>query len=259
MGWRRYAASDGYSHACAVYPDGYSHADQNTYTDTNQCAADCHSHTHADADSYPDTDSHSHTYRTRADANSYTDTMPELYMMKKGFTLMELMIVMVLMGILVTLGVASFKSARQKGNDIRRKSNLASIAKALEAYAADHDGYPTDDGYGNIRGCDYGSGFPATCNWGGEWKDDKGTYYMVLLSGDPTAGRKYFYDYDATKGTFQLYALLENTNDVDLQKSGGVLQYYSSTLCSSTLFCNYGVSSTNVNLTTGHTLTASTQ
>ena len=64
--------------------------------------------------------------------------------MKKGFTLMELLIVIALIGILVTMGVASYSTAQVKSRDARRKADMKVIQNAYEQYYADTSStYPT--------------------------------------------------------------------------------------------------------------------
>lgn len=66
--------------------------------------------------------------------------------MKKGFTLMELLIVIALIGILVTMGVASYSTAQIKSRDTRRRSDMKVIQNAFEQYYSENNGdYPSDD------------------------------------------------------------------------------------------------------------------
>lgn len=181
-----------------------------------------------------------------------------------GFTLMEIMVVMVLLSILTVMGLGSFRSARTKSRDTRRKADISNITRALEAYYNDVGKYPADDGAGQIVGCNGspdGTTAPSVCAWGGEWKDAPGTYYMILLPADPATGRQYYYDSDAAGSFFQLYTLLENNQDIDLARGGSNnVQYYSGTDCDGTLnilYCNYGRGSTNKALIEGHDLTDS--
>ena len=65
--------------------------------------------------------------------------------MKKGFTLMELLIVIALIGILVTMGVASYSTAQIKSRDSRRKVDMKVYQNALEQFYADQNStYPAD-------------------------------------------------------------------------------------------------------------------
>ena len=56
---------------------------------------------------------------------------------KKGFTLLEVLIVIAIIGILVSIGVASFSSAQKKSRDSRRRSDMKAAQNAVEQYYAD--------------------------------------------------------------------------------------------------------------------------
>lgn len=63
--------------------------------------------------------------------------------MKKGFTLVELLVVVAIIGILLSIVIVNVTSSRQKARDARRKADLRSIQTALELYANSHgDTYP---------------------------------------------------------------------------------------------------------------------
>lgn len=63
---------------------------------------------------------------------------------RKGFTLIELMIVIAIIAILAAILVPNFVKARAQGQLTSCKSNLKNIGTACEMYAADHNGrYPT--------------------------------------------------------------------------------------------------------------------
>ncbi len=62
---------------------------------------------------------------------------------KRGFTLIELLVVIAIIGILSSIVLASLNSARKKGRDARRISDIKQIQLALEL-AFDADGvYPS--------------------------------------------------------------------------------------------------------------------
>ena len=60
-----------------------------------------------------------------------------------GFTLIELLVVIAIIGILSSVVLASLNSARQKGRDARRISDVKQIQLALELYYDTNAGYPT--------------------------------------------------------------------------------------------------------------------
>lgn len=61
-------------------------------------------------------------------------------MSKKGFTIVELLIVIVVIAILAALTIVAYNGIQQRARDSVRKSDLAAIAKALKLYAVDNNG-----------------------------------------------------------------------------------------------------------------------
>src|SRR5579864_21753 len=61
---------------------------------------------------------------------------------KRGFTLIELLVVIAMIGILASIVLASLNSARQKGRDARRISDVKEIQLALELYYDANGSYP---------------------------------------------------------------------------------------------------------------------
>jgi prepilin-type N-terminal cleavage/methylation domain-containing protein len=64
---------------------------------------------------------------------------------KSGFTLIELMIVVAIIGILAAIAIPKFASLIRKSNEGASKGNLGSIRGALSIYYGDLEGqYPSD-------------------------------------------------------------------------------------------------------------------
>lgn len=55
-------------------------------------------------------------------------------MKNKGFTLVELLVVIAIIGVLSAIAVVNLNSARNKGVDAARKSNLSSLPAGAEVY-----------------------------------------------------------------------------------------------------------------------------
>jgi type II secretion system protein G len=70
---------------------------------------------------------------------------PHIHFLKQGFTLLELLIVISIIGILVTVATASYTSSQQKARNSRRMSDIKSIQNAAEQFYADNSSsYPSD-------------------------------------------------------------------------------------------------------------------
>lgn len=164
--------------------------------------------------------------------------MPKVLPSKNGFTLVELLIVMSIIGVLATLIIGSFASSQIRGRDAQRKSDLKQIGGALELFYGDHGQYPGSDGSGKIMACPFSASGSSACTWGtGELSDTKTTYFKVV-PGDPSTGTNYFYRTvdPPTNQKYQIYARLENTQDKQI--------IVTSYLCGSKN-CNFALTSAN--------------
>ena len=160
---------------------------------------------------------------------------------KQGFTLVELLIVISIMGILTVIGMASFKTIQLKSRDARRKNDLNSISKALNMYYNDTGIFPHGSPNINTMIKTIGVGFSANVN-------GTTTTYMVEMPRETTLGVK-DYSYTYTTGrSFKLLANLENENDDGCIKdgSGNVLKTFDSYTVS--IGCIYGISSSNIKI-----------
>jgi general secretion pathway protein G len=61
---------------------------------------------------------------------------------KKGFTFVELLVVITIIGVLASIGVVTYSSANKKSRDGKRMADVEQIRAALEMYRADNDAYP---------------------------------------------------------------------------------------------------------------------
>lgn len=61
----------------------------------------------------------------------------------RGFTIVELLIVIVVIGILAALVIVTYNGIQQKARDTERKTDINAIHGQLEAYQAQNGKYPT--------------------------------------------------------------------------------------------------------------------
>lgn len=126
-------------------------------------------------------------------------------LMKNGFTLMELLIVIAVMAIIASVGLGSFTFSLKKGRDAQRKSDLGQVARALESFAIDNKGaYPIDN---------------SVIPWGRVWQVGR-TLYMTKVPTDPVATNAYYYVRAENGNGYSLYSTLENDKDAFYDSDG---------------------------------------
>ncbi len=118
---------------------------------------------------------------------------------RSGFTLLELLIVVAIIGVLASLAAVSYSSAQRRARDSQRQSDLKAIQNALEQYYADHDGnYPDDD-----------------CAVIGDAVDGSGGAYLPgNLPTDPKTGENYIFG-TCNNGQYKYCADLEADGSFD--------------------------------------------
>lgn len=62
---------------------------------------------------------------------------------QSGFTIVELLIVIVVIGILAAIVITTFTGVQKKGRDADRKSDINSIYSQVEVYFAENSRYPS--------------------------------------------------------------------------------------------------------------------
>ena len=99
---------------------------------------------------------------------------------RSGFTLVEIMIVVMIIGLLVALAIPSFYRARMNSQNVAFMNDLRIATAAFEQYALDHTTYPPDNTPGIIPPgmVDYLSHMHWTENTpiGGQWDWDCGQF-----------------------------------------------------------------------------------
>lgn len=65
----------------------------------------------------------------------------------KGFTLVELLVVVAVLGLLTGMVVVSIRHVKAKARDSQRVADITSLSTALSLYHNDFNAYPIYDGY----------------------------------------------------------------------------------------------------------------
>jgi len=88
---------------------------------------------------------------------------------EEGFSLVELLVVMVIIGVLAGIAIPVFINQRKSAVDTSMKSDLRNAAAFVESYYTDHDAYPV--GWGVIAPdvqTDADTAFTLTADPGGD-------------------------------------------------------------------------------------------
>lgn len=125
---------------------------------------------------------------------------------RKGFTLIEVMIVVAIIGMMVLIGIWAYRLQLLKGRDARRKANLAQWQKLLEDYINDNICYPE----GLICGPTLTTALEG---------------YLSEIPCDPinSLNYNYMYTYEMGQGCnkwYKIYTKLENEKDPIIAKVG---------------------------------------
>lgn len=127
--------------------------------------------------------------------------------MAEGFTLLELFMIMAIIVFLAIGAFYAYLTNLKKSYDSKRKTDLYTIAQALEEYEKDNESYPA-------------SPLP-TCNTSTAATPLE--RYISTIPCDPKTDVDYGYEVGPTASNrvwFKVYALLEVTGDSDIAKLG---------------------------------------
>ena len=135
-----------------------------------------------------------------------------------GFTLVEIMIVVVIIGMIIAMVVPSFKKIRMSSENSRLRNDIRAIADSFNTYALEAGAYPADAGTGVIPPEMVGyipTAFTSRTTIGGQFDWENNAF--GITAGVSVAGftvpsdqiQKFDEDYDdgdTSTGEFQLTA-----------------------------------------------------
>ncbi|OHA85132.1 MAG: hypothetical protein A2408_00825 [Candidatus Yonathbacteria bacterium RIFOXYC1_FULL_52_10] len=146
---------------------------------------------------------------------------------QKGFTLIELLVVISIIGLLSSVVLSSLNTARSKGRDAQRISDLTQLQKALALYYDQNGRYPNTSGF-----C---TSYDECSSAQGAWSSTDiavNPLYAVVAGGfisklpiDPkntpannvlqttASDYSYYYSTSGTNQTYDLVARLENAGN----------------------------------------------
>lgn len=135
---------------------------------------------------------------------------------QQGFTLIEIMVVVIIIGILGALIVPNFIGRADDARITAAQSDLGSISTALNLYRLDNLHYPsTDQGLEAL--VTKPGGQPEAVNWNPEG-------YLKKIPKDPW-GKEYVYISPGTHGHYDLYSMGDDGRDGGEGKAADIFNW----------------------------------
>lgn len=146
--------------------------------------------------------------------------------MRRGFTIVELLIVIVVIAILAAITVVAYTGVQNQANDAAVRSDLANIAKQYEIYKVENDLYP----YGSVLN----NGMAFVMNIAKQSYDTSYSYQLLNCTTDSAQGSDY-----------AMLAVSKSGKKFYVSSvSGGVREYTGSATWLSPSTCTYVLSGT---------------
>ena len=110
---------------------------------------------------------------------------------ERGFSLIELMITMVVVGVIMAIAIPNLLNAINRGKQKRTMADMRSIATAIEAYSVDNTAFPVAASPGALATSIvpyYIDSLPARDGWGRAFSIDSVALEYTVWSGGSDGG-----------------------------------------------------------------------
>lgn len=95
----------------------------------------------------------------------YTSPQPLSPSKSAGFTIVELLIVIVVIGILAAITIVAYNGVQDRANDSKRQSDIKNVHTIVEKYAAEYGVYPSTGSLSTIQTDDNCYGGTSQADW----------------------------------------------------------------------------------------------
>lgn len=144
--------------------------------------------------------------------------LPHLRRRVLGFSLVELLVVMTIMGLLAAMGVVNFRSASRKARNERRQADIEKLRAGLEVYRSANGSY-----YVAVTTIYSFNSSPLLYNWPGPFITALSSFVdNAVLPIDPTNNATYRYSYSsAANGRTYSVCYSEETTGAPVSRCKG--------------------------------------